>query len=1012
MADATTGVITTTSAAPSPQEVETSIDPSYLDSLVEETLSGMSVADRVGQLFLITFDGNDVGFDSDIAELIYGYRVGGVVLDPANHNFSNGVGEDTARQVATLNNRLQGLAYGLLLPEETALEPLPEDWSSDPEALLEDMTGVAPVNLPLFVGVQQLGDDLPETALRQGFTPLPSQMALGASWDPSLATEIGEIVGTELHAVGVNMLLGPNLDVLDDPKSDPVGRLGVHMFGGDPYWVGRMGRAYIAGVHAGSDGRIATIPGHFPGAGDIDRLPEEEVSTVQRPLAELESVALPPFRAVTRGATNGSTNQTLGITDGLMSSHARYSAFQGSSLGRNTPISLAPELQTVLAQQGFSDWRANGGILVSAELGAPAIRRHYTASPTDFPFRRIALDAFTAGHDLLYTGRFASDDTWESQRMNIKETIGFFQERYVNDADFAQDVDDRVRRIIALKLRLYGASASASTEAPVPLESVLVTEEGLGRLEQGRAESLASVAQVARESISVLYPDPREAAEVVSRIPQAGEKILIISDSRLDKECADCVVDVPIAPDDLSNIILRLYGPEATDQLVGDEITSITFTDLEEFLNSPPASDTAPASIPTVTPLPTALPEATEAVQANASPVPTDEVAEGDEGSGLSKGEKTAKAIKDASWILFAMLDVDEGSQPQSTVVKRFLRQHSDDLASKNVAVFALNAPYFLDATEISKLNAYYGVYSKTQPFLEDAVRALFRSFTPTAAPPVSVAGTRFSSLSERLAPNPDLPVDLRIASEDGSILVDPLLNEDEAPPVIDSGDQVQLQAGPIVDRNGNPVRDGETVEFVVTIDGDTAGQRVEQAVTRSGIATRDVQADRGGVMQVAARVGDAQSAKPLQVVVQSTAVAETAAASTDAQTAAPAPTATPEQVAMAEPADASAVTQPVVEPPLPSPMNLASLVISLLTITVMVSMLVIVQVRVLPRRTLVHSILWAVNCGLVAYILYGYGLIPGSGWLQASLRIWGAALVVFVAMLLPLLWLQLRSEQ
>ena len=44
----------------------------------------MSVADRVGQLFLITFDGNDVGFESDIAELIYGYRVGGVVLDPYN----------------------------------------------------------------------------------------------------------------------------------------------------------------------------------------------------------------------------------------------------------------------------------------------------------------------------------------------------------------------------------------------------------------------------------------------------------------------------------------------------------------------------------------------------------------------------------------------------------------------------------------------------------------------------------------------------------------------------------------------------------------------------------------------------------------------------------------------------------------------------------------------------------------------------------------------------------------
>ncbi len=78
----------------------------------------------------------------------------------------------------------------------------------------------------------------------------------------------------------------------------------------------------------------------------------------------------------------------------------------------------------------------------------------------------------------------------------------------------------------------------------------------------------------------------------------------------------------------------------------------------------------------------------------------------------------------------------------------------------------------------------------------------------------------------------------------------------------------------------------------------------------------------------------------------------------------------------------------------------------------VMVSMLVIVQVRIMPKRALVHSILWAVNCGLLAYILYAFGLVPGADWLQSSLRVWGSALVVVVAMLAPLLWLQLRPEQ
>ena len=100
--------------------------------------------------------------------------------------------------------------------------------------------------------------------------------------------------------------------------------------------------------------RIATIAGHFPGAGDIDRLPDEEVSTVQRPLAELEQIALPPFRAVTGEPRDAADGSASGVTDGMMSSHARYSAFQGSSLGRNTPIGLAPELEMVLEEQGFS----------------------------------------------------------------------------------------------------------------------------------------------------------------------------------------------------------------------------------------------------------------------------------------------------------------------------------------------------------------------------------------------------------------------------------------------------------------------------------------------------------------------------------------------------------------------------------------------------------------------------------------------------------------------------------
>ena len=682
----------------------------------------------------------------------------------------------------------------------------------------------------------------------------------------------------------------------------------------------------------------------------------------------------------------------------------------------------------VLEQQGFADWRAQGGLLVSGELGAPAIRRHYATSPAEFPYRRIALDAFTAGHDLLYLGRFSSDDTWESERLNIKETIGFFQERYVNDPDFAQEVDERVRRILRLKMRLHGqetegsvASADASLPAAIPLDSVLVQESSLDTLLEGRGAALATAAQVARDSVSILYPDPREANEVLARVPQAGEQILIFTDSRLQQECDDCIAEAAVGPDAIQNIILRLYGPGATDQLTEDQITSLAFADLEELLDAELQADAIPVVIPTVTPAPTPQsqpgtePEAASEGQTAGVPAAAANDLEDD---GLDKNSKTSRHIENADWILFAMLDVDNDTHPQSDALKRFLRQHSDELASKYVAVFALNAPYFLDATEISKLNAYYGVYSKTQPFLEGAVRALFRSYAPIGAPPMSVVGTRFSSLSERLAPDPGRMIEFRIGAQDGTVVADQATALDETPPAVDAGAVVQLAAGPVLDRNGNPVGDGEMVEFELALDGDVPAQYVERVPSRAGMAVKQVLLAQGGTVQAIARAGEATSGDPLVLAVE--ARAETAEPAPAIQ-AAPTAALAGEEAAGAEPiaklGEAVALAEPLtVEPAVAvavdvSPINLASLVIALLTIMIMVSMLLIVQVRIIPRRTLIHSILWAVNCGLLAYILYGLGVVPGAEWLQTSLKIWGAAIVVFVAMLLPLLWLQFRAE-
>lgn len=984
-------------------------EDALLAARVESLLAQMSPADRVGQLFLISFEGSATDFESDIVELIHGYRVGGVVLSPANGNFSNEKGIDTPRQVAGLINRLQAIAYGLLVPEAAALDPMPlAPWPPRDFTYLPAVTGVAPSNLPLFVAVQQGGDDLPATALRRGFTPLPAQMALGAAWNPELTAQVGAVVGRELSAVGFNVLLGPNLDVFDQPNVDAVGSLALGSFGGDPYWVGRLGRAYIAGVHAGSGSRVATVAGHFPGQGNTDRLPEEEVATIQRSQAEMRRIALPPFVGVTRQpSTVVSANGDPSATDMLMTSHMRYSGLQGA--GRVLPLGLAPELRTILQQEGFSAWRDQGGVIVSSSLGAPAIRRFYGDSAPDFYNRRVALDAFLAGNDLLFLDDFSLDGRWDTQKANIKETIGFFQDRYNNDPDFATQVDAAVRRILRLKLGLHRTILNPAQNGAqlAPLSNVMVNDGDLAVLAgEQRTSAETLMGQVARNAVTILYPDPSLQTDPLPPAFRAADRILIISDSRLLRECATCTTETAIGPDEIADTIKRLYGSEATGQIDPELVVSLTFADLTQFLDSRQAT---PAPTPAVAPAATVTATATisltaaapltPAASAPVTPAPIDvartitsilalaNLAPDLELFGApaqDKNEKTAELIESANWIIFAMLDVAPARVPNSNAVSRFLREYGDELGDQRLVVLALNAPYFLDATEMSRLTTYFGVYSKIDPFLESSVRALFRSYTASGAPPVSVPGTRFASLAERLAPDAARPIPLQAQDASGSVLAQNM-GEEASGASLNSGDTVRIVAGPILDMNGNTVPDGTPVVFNLQFDGDDLTLAVEPALSQTGVAARDVTLERGGMLRISAAAGAATSgpALVLNVIAPSSAPpAEEGAAAADA--------------APAAPRDRTTV---------------ASLLVALSAILITLILFLIVQVRVLPRVALVHNLLWAAIFGLAGYLLYGLGLFPGGAWLNENVGVWAATVVVFVPMLLPLLWLQLRSE-
>src|SRR5215510_8394869 len=221
----------------------------------EAVLVSMTPEERVGQLFLVTFRGTNTSVDSQIYDLIVNQNIGGIVLLADNDNFV--AAPDTVTSAHQLINDLQSIEW-----DSTAL----------------GLNGQTPrsVYVPLFIGISQEGDGPPHDQILSGLTPLPDAMAIGATWKPELARQVGSVLGSELSALGFNLFLGPSLDVVEAP--DPTARsdLGTRVFGGDPFWVGLMGRAYISGLHTGSENRMVVVAKNFPGRGSSDRIPEEE----------------------------------------------------------------------------------------------------------------------------------------------------------------------------------------------------------------------------------------------------------------------------------------------------------------------------------------------------------------------------------------------------------------------------------------------------------------------------------------------------------------------------------------------------------------------------------------------------------------------------------------------------------------------------------------------------------------------------------------------------------------
>lgn len=117
----------------------------------------------------------------------------------------------------------------------------------------------------------------------------PRNGKLSAHADEELLYDYGREMARECRRVGINMVLGPVIDVVENPR----GVIGSRSFGSDPVKVSEMGVAYSRGLESGG---VMSVAKHFPGHGSPSGDSHRELPMIRRSLHQLDSIDLYPFR--------------------------------------------------------------------------------------------------------------------------------------------------------------------------------------------------------------------------------------------------------------------------------------------------------------------------------------------------------------------------------------------------------------------------------------------------------------------------------------------------------------------------------------------------------------------------------------------------------------------------------------------------------------------------------------------------------------------------------------------
>ncbi len=341
------------------------------NSEMSTLIESMSLEQRVGQVFMVSANGQ--GVSDTVRAFLTEVMPGGVALFSDN-------GGDPAQTTASVNA-----------------------WQA--------VATTIGAHIPLLTAIDQEGG--PVTRLADGFSTIPAGWLIGAL-PVDRVRKVGQIVGQELGAVGINMNLAPVTDVQTIPDNSV---MNGRTFGSD---AGRVGAAAGALDQGLADGGVIGVLKHFPGHGDASDS-HVVLPTVLDPLDRVQAVELEAFRIAIRGGA-----------EAVMVGHLVYPALDPTP---GLPASLSPRIigDVLRGQLGFD------GLIMTDAMDMGAIVENFGRGDS-------AVLALKAGVDLVVTGPHMPLD---GQREMVHAVLNAIKKGDLSEAR----LNEAVGRVLALKAK-------------------------------------------------------------------------------------------------------------------------------------------------------------------------------------------------------------------------------------------------------------------------------------------------------------------------------------------------------------------------------------------------------------------------------------------------------------------------------------------------------------------------------------------------------------------------------